>query len=34
MGLVAATLASGGSFPPHLTDLGLTADDLSPARLR
>lgn len=34
MGLVAATLASGGAFPSHLTDLGLTADDLSPARLR
>jgi D-arginine dehydrogenase len=34
MGLVAATLASDGTFPSHLTDLGLTADDLSPARLR
>ncbi len=34
MGLVSALLASGRDFPSHLVDLGLTAADLSPQRLR
>ena len=34
MGKIAAALASGGTFPAHVLERGVTAADLDPARLR
>lgn len=34
MGKIAAALASGGAFPDHVRERGITAADLDPARLR
>jgi D-arginine dehydrogenase len=34
MGKIAAALASGENFPAHVTERGVSANDLDPARLR
>ena len=34
MGTIVAAMASGGTFPAHVTERGVSASDLDPARLR